>query len=739
MAYDPALRLEDDDKTGTTRSGCLDADPYPARRAATGFDGSPRWIDGPFFAIFDRPATYAIGAGILSVLGAATTLLAPRLLDPAAFGVFALLTSLFLYAGKTDLGLSQLADREIAVREMDLTESAIAIMRLLWITTLTVILVGASAGYFGAGWMEASPTATVLAITGGALAMVANGPATIHRAASHVRQFTVIALTLQAGLTFPRLLGLIYGGVTGCFTALAIWYGILSIILAKPGLYIGPRRIRARKILDVVSVLRAGIPLFAFNALWLFYLTSNRWFATFVNSSVELGLFALGTSLSFVGLSIIATVAQVRYPRLLSQMRSSGPHGASALLEREILIVTSTLALVGLIAIYTTPHIVPIAFPGYEAAIQSVVALAAGTVSLGALAWTMPMAIVLSRNPGTDATWLFIPALVILASSIFVGHRLGGITGQSWACMAAFLFLFVLYVRLLGRLGSLTTRAARKLICVQSVLAAILVVLSGPAWAQGPTNGRALVFEDDFAELKLWTEGREGEGGWEPHYPWGDRSNADNSELQYYVDPRPGRDMAEIVALTPFALSNGVLSIRAEIIPPSLRFAAQEFAYSSGMLTTYRWRNFTYGYFEMRARMPKGQGFWPAFWLIPMSREWPPELDVMEFLGDRTDRFHVHVHTAQGPSPIGRDVPAADLTRSFNVFGVSWTPETIDWYFNDSRVFSTATPADMHEPMYLVVNLAVGGEWPGSPDEHTHFPSMLDIDWIRVWQQPAVP
>ncbi|HSP26691.1 MAG TPA: hypothetical protein VLQ65_16105, partial [Saliniramus sp.] len=95
------------------------------------------WFRGlrrvPALSLFERRMTYAVGVVVLSILSAGTTLVAPRLLDPAAFGVFALLTSLFHYAGKSDLGLSQLADRDIALDAGDIDERGAAIMRLLWL------------------------------------------------------------------------------------------------------------------------------------------------------------------------------------------------------------------------------------------------------------------------------------------------------------------------------------------------------------------------------------------------------------------------------------------------------------------------------------------------------------------------------------------------------------------------------------------------------------------------------
>ena len=153
-----------------------------------------------------NPATYAWGAAILTMLSAGTALLAPLLLDPAAFGSFALLTTLYQMAGKSDLGLSQLADRELTTGTANLERRGAEILQARWILGAIVILlivpVAALIAHYS-GTLD--PLDTALAITGGTSGMIAGGPVTIFRAASQIWEFTASALILQAGMTAPRL------------------------------------------------------------------------------------------------------------------------------------------------------------------------------------------------------------------------------------------------------------------------------------------------------------------------------------------------------------------------------------------------------------------------------------------------------------------------------------------------------------------------------------------------------
>jgi beta-glucanase (GH16 family) len=174
--------------------------------------------------------------------------------------------------------------------------------------------------------------------------------------------------------------------------------------------------------------------------------------------------------------------------------------------------------------------------------------------------------------------------------------------------------------------------------------------------------------------------------------------------------------------------------------------------YTSARLKTVGKYSLTYGRVEARIKIPRGQGLWPAFWMLGSDiREvgWPQcgEIDIMENIGKEPSMVHGTLHgpgfnagnglTATYNLPRGRRV--ADR---FHVFAMEWEPEAIRFYV-DGHLYSTKTPKDVPDggkwvfdrPFFLLLNVAVGGAWPGSPDASTVFPQTMQVDYVRVYQR----
>ncbi|WP_112662527.1 family 16 glycosylhydrolase [Microvirga flavescens] len=237
-----------------------------------------------------------------------------------------------------------------------------------------------------------------------------------------------------------------------------------------------------------------------------------------------------------------------------------------------------------------------------------------------------------------------------------------------------------------------------------------------------------LTFSDEFNAFSYWN----GAGGtWDTGYPWAAANggtNESNGEEQWYINA----NYAATQSLGTYKVNNGVLNITAAPTPASLKSAVNGYNYTSGMVTTYHSFSQTYGYFEMRAQLPAGQGLWPAFWLLPTDQSWPPEIDVMEVIGSQPNTLNTTVHYGNYQQT-GNEITLSGLTTGFHTYGVDWQKDLISWYFDGQLVFQTATPAGMDKPMYMLANLAVGGVWPGSPNASTSFPASLQIDYIRAY------
>jgi beta-glucanase (GH16 family) len=205
-----------------------------------------------------------------------------------------------------------------------------------------------------------------------------------------------------------------------------------------------------------------------------------------------------------------------------------------------------------------------------------------------------------------------------------------------------------------------------------------------------------------------------------------------NAEQEIYVSPSFTGTGSQPLGLNPFSFNNGVLTISANPVTAAQSAQMWGYHYASGMLES----NFTqtYGYFEMRAQLPQGQGLWPAFWLLgPQNKE----IDVLEGLGSDTRTAYNAVHSPIEPA-LG-NASFNPYATGFHTYGLMWTPQNLTYYVDGAPVWQTATPADMNSPMHLIVNLAVGGNWPGSPDGTTPWPANLQIDYVHAYALGGSP
>jgi len=274
--------------------------------------------------------------------------------------------------------------------------------------------------------------------------------------------------------------------------------------------------------------------------------------------------------------------------------------------------------------------------------------------------------------------------------------------------------------------------------CLRAAQPAEAAAGAGPL-KQAP-DGRPLVltFADEFDGFRPW---RGGHGVWRTVYKDGKhadplelRTLRGNSELQLYVDPgillKTPASTAEAPALNPFVTRGGMLDLVARPAPPGLSAQLGGYRYFSGLISNQPVFSQTYGYFEMRAKLPRGKGLWPAFWMLPADLSWPPEIDIMESIGD-PGVYWTTAHYQGGKTPESKHAIDPD---AFHTFAVAWDRKELVWFLDGREVNRQPTPPDMHKPMYMVANLAVGGVWPGSPDASTTFPARMTIDYIRAYR-----
>jgi beta-glucanase (GH16 family) len=183
-----------------------------------------------------------------------------------------------------------------------------------------------------------------------------------------------------------------------------------------------------------------------------------------------------------------------------------------------------------------------------------------------------------------------------------------------------------------------------------------------------------------------------------------------------------------------------------------------DFNYTSARLKTRGRFCQKYGRFELRARLPQGKGYWPAFWLMPEHEVYggwaaSGEIDVMENKGDNPRNVLGTIHYG-GPSPRNThshgpsyNFPPGDSVANFHIYAVEWTKRAIRWFVDD-HLYETQTawwsastpklrnpyPAPFNQPFFIIMNLAVGGNFDGNPTDATIFPGEIQVDYVRVYE-----
>jgi beta-glucanase (GH16 family) len=245
----------------------------------------------------------------------------------------------------------------------------------------------------------------------------------------------------------------------------------------------------------------------------------------------------------------------------------------------------------------------------------------------------------------------------------------------------------------------------------------VALAFLGWAWAYAPqptlylNPAWTLAWSDEFSGSAL------DPSKWNTCYRWGCSSRANGiHEGQWY-----GAGAVEVTA-------------GRAVLKASHSQSAEGYPYSSGMLSSHGKFSFTYGFAEGRFRLPKGKGLWPAFWL--MSDSGKTEVDVMEMLGQQPNKLYMVLHSFSGGQHRRqyRTQLGPDYSQGWHSFGLLWQPGLLVWYVDGREQFRTTRNVPK-EPMYLIANLAVGGDWPGLPDRNTRFPASLEVDYIRVWQR----
>jgi beta-glucanase (GH16 family) len=244
-----------------------------------------------------------------------------------------------------------------------------------------------------------------------------------------------------------------------------------------------------------------------------------------------------------------------------------------------------------------------------------------------------------------------------------------------------------------------------------------LVTTKFAATVSAPKGWR-LAFISDFSGSNINTK------VWGECYPWANPSQGCtnfgnvNEEKEWYTESQ-------------IHVKNGVLDLVAS--PKSTagyneRGGSKVYDCTSGMVTTFPSFDFTYGFVQITARIPFGRDLWPAFWLVPQSWQWPPEIDILEHWGTSST-----ARATLRPKGLPQQysvVPARGINHGWHTFTLSWTKTRLTWWYDGKQVLTT-TIGVPQQPMYLILNLAVDNASPGGCN------GMLKVKSVKIWVSPG--
>lgn len=285
----------------------------------------------------------------------------------------------------------------------------------------------------------------------------------------------------------------------------------------------------------------------------------------------------------------------------------------------------------------------------------------------------------------------------------------------------------------LGRPGGSRAR-------LRAVLAALALGQGAFAWCQGAETAALSTVPASYR--LVWADEFDGSGHPDPARWVHDRARNKvgwhNHELQYYAGPRLDNARVQDGRL--------IITARREDLSDAPDWGGQH--YSAARLLTRGKAEWTYGFFEVRAKMPCGKGTWPAIWMLGTGTRWPEdgELDIIEHQGLRPTRLSsaVHVAAGHGGHAVGGATQLADACTAFHNYQMHWQPDKLEFsvdgvvhfHYPNLKLGAAAWPFD--RPQYMILLIAIGGDLGGPVDDRI-FPVQMEVDYVRVYQKQSQP
>ncbi|MEY4479573.1 MAG: hypothetical protein RLZZ267_251 [Bacillota bacterium] len=211
---------------------------------------------------------------------------------------------------------------------------------------------------------------------------------------------------------------------------------------------------------------------------------------------------------------------------------------------------------------------------------------------------------------------------------------------------------------------------------------------------------------------------------WEEHF---NRKQINQQKWQVLEEKPYKNKELQIYAKKNIVVKNGRLFIQSE---------RRNGKYYSGAMQVKAGYAIRYGRIDIRAKLPVGKGVFPAIWMLPVANRALPEIDIMEMVGDKPNEiwqvYHFLDQKGKQQRTFARHV-GENLSKTFQTYSLIWRPNELTWLLNGKVLHRT--PQAPNVSMRIILNVAIGGNWPGSPDHTTNFPQYMEVDWIKVYNE----
>tara|TARA_R110001592_G_scaffold29726_2_gene107356 strand:+ start:679 stop:2091 length:1413 start_codon:yes stop_codon:yes gene_type:complete len=430
----------------------------------------------------ESPRSYALVVPTVNACVAATGLFIPWFMEPVSFGQFILISTFVQYLWLLDLGTSQLITRTSArMKQAGLNSPAgVRVQGILWTRFYLAVIATATALVLAVALENSFKVplpmpATLLAILAGGTQFILMGHLALYRGLSTYGLFTANNTVVQIGLTAPRVLGLYFGGLSGCFSVLILWFGGVAATMLRrdpPSIRYHPSLHRMRR------TVTAAFPLFVSVSLWSVFMMANRWFVADLADPETYGQFSFAAAVLGLYAGTFGTIAQAYYPKLSAEAYAAEPFALSRRVVGDALKLAAVISVLSTIGVMLVKPVVPVVYVAYAAAVPALKIFLVAGIPMISASWLMPIAMSARTRPSREIVAVYFLAIATLWAGTVIGFREAGLEGVGIGVIVASFVMLGGQSILLRRSRVLSIRDAARLVFSVVLLSGSVALLS---------------------------------------------------------------------------------------------------------------------------------------------------------------------------------------------------------------------------------------------------------------------